>query len=184
MTLKTALVILAEGSEELEVASPIDVLRLCNVEVTVAGLEGRDPVKCARGTTVVPDKALADVKSRVFDVIVMPGGHHGSDRFAESYVVCEMLKLQDQRGGFIAGICGSPKALERSNIGFGKRITSYPLWKEQLSKNYSYLEDPVVQDGNLITARGPAQALAWSVKIAENLCDDESVKATVKRMLM
>lgn len=184
MSTKTALLILAELAEELEVASPIDVLRLCNVEVTVAGLNSEKPVKCARGMVVVPDTSLEKVKNRDYDVIVMPGGNAGSDFIAESDLVCEILKRQDQRGGFIAGICGSPKALLRSKIGLGKRITSYPLWRELLSKDYNYCDDGVVQDGNIITARGPAQALAWSLKIAENLVDDGIIKAAAQRMLI
>lgn len=184
MSEKTALVIIAELSEELEVASPIDFLRLCDVKVTVAGLNGINPVKCARGLIVVPEVSLNDVKNDQFDVIIMPGGRYGSDYIAESDVVGEMLIEQNNRGGFIAGICGSPKALLRNKIGFGRRITSYPLWNELLSKDYQYSEDPVVQDGNIITARGPAQALMWSVKIAENIVDEETVKAKTKHVLL
>ena len=98
-------------------------------------------------------------------------------------MVGEMLKRQDSRGGLIAGIYGSPKALLKNKIGFGKKITSYPLWKEQLSRDFDYSEEPVVQDGNLITARGPYQALMWSKVIGDNLLDQETVKATMNHML-
>lgn len=161
MSNKTALVIVSELSEELEVASPIDFLRLCNINVTVAGLNGIDPVKCARGLIVSPEVSLESVKDEFFNVIVMPGGRFGSDYIAESEIVGEILKRQDQRGGLIAGICGSPKAFLKNKIGFGKTITSYPTSKDILCINYNYSEAPVVQDGNLITARGPAQALMW-----------------------
>lgn len=184
MSQKKALVILAELAEELEVASPVDFLRLCNVEVTVAGLNGTEPVKCARGLIVSAEVSLASVKDEVFDVIVMPGGRFGSDYIAESEVVGEMLKRQDQRGGLIAGICGSPKALLSNKIGFGKTITSYPTSKEILCNDYNYSENPVVQDGNLITARGPAQALIWSRAIAQNLVDPEILKNASKHALL
>jgi len=184
MTQKTALVIISELSEELEVASPIDFLRLCNVKVVVAGLNGIHPVKCARGLVVVPEISLYDVKSEKFDVIIMPGGRFGSDYIAESELVGDMLKDQDQRGGLIAGICGSPKALLKNRIGFGRQITSYPTSKEKLCNDYKYCEDSVVQDGNLITARGPAQALIWCIKIAENLVDNETLKTATKHVLL
>lgn len=184
MTRKTALVIVSDLSEELEVASPIDFLRLCNVNVTVAGLNGIDSVRCARGLIVVPDISLESVKNEEFDVIVMPGGLYGSDYIAESEVVGEMLKSQDQRGGFIAGICGSPKALLKNKIGFGKAITSYPTSKELLSNDYKYSENPVVQDGNLITARGPAQALIWSRTIAQNIVDAGTLATASKHVLL
>lgn len=184
MSQKTALVIVSELSEELEVASPIDFLRLCNVKVTVAGLNGISPVKCARGLIVVPEIQLYDVRNETFDVIIMPGGRFGSDYIAESEIVGEMLRNQDQRGGFIAGICGSPKALLKNRIGFGKQITSYPTSKDKLCKDYQYSENPVVQDGNIITARGPAQALLWSRKIAENLVDADTLQTASKHVLL
>lgn len=184
MSQKTALVIVAELSEELEVASPVDFLRLCNVKVTVAGLNGINPVKCARGLIVVPEVSLNDVRNENFDVIIMPGGRYGSDHIAESDVVGEMLKRQDNRNALIAGICGSPKALLRNGIGFGKQITSYPTWKEKLCNNYVYREDAVVRDGNIITARGPAQALIWSRKIAECLVDPGALRIATERVLL
>lgn len=184
MSQKSALVILSEFSEELEVASPVDLLRLCNVKVTVAGLDGVLAVKCARGLTVVPDISLDEVKNEAFDVIILPGGRVGSDLIAESELVAEIIKQQDKRSGFIAGICGSPKAFLKNKIGFGKTITSYPSHKNILCNDYNYVEDFVVQDGNLITARGPAQALLWSIKIAENLVNEETLKAATDRMLL
>lgn len=175
---------MCEFAEELEVASPVDLLRLCNVNVTVAGLNGLNSVKCARGLIVVPETSLESVKNDSFDVIILPGGRVGSDLIAESDVVGEMLTKQEGRGALIAGICGSPKAFLKNKIGFGKRITSYPTWKSILSNNYDYVEDSVVQDGNLITARGPAQALIWSRLIAENLVDAEALKVATDRMLL
>lgn len=183
MSQKTALVILADFCEELEVASPIDLLRLCNVAVTVGGLNGTDSVQCARGMIVIPEIALSEIKDMDFDVIIMPGGRVGSDLIAESELVGEMLKRQDKRGRLIAGICGSPKALLKNKIGFGKRITSYPSHKELLCNNYNYSEDNVVLDGNLITARGPAQALEWSRRIAEIIVDKDALKVATDRML-
>ena len=183
MSQKSALVVLSEFSEELEVASPVDLLRLCNVNVTVAGLKGVLPVQCARGLTVVPDVSLDAVKTEEFDVIILPGGRVGSDLIAESELIGKIIKQQDKRRGFIAGICGSPKAFLKNKIGFGKTITSYPTHKNILCNDYNYVEDLVVQDDNLITARGPAQALLWSIKIAENLVDEKTLKAATDRML-
>jgi DJ-1 family protein len=184
MAQKSALVILSDLAEELEVASPVDFLRLCGIEVTVAGLNGNGAIKCARGLTIVPDLSLEEVKDKVFDVIVMPGGRMGSDFIAESELVGEILIRQNKRNGLIAGICGSPKALLKNKIGFGKKITSYPTSREKLCQDFNYSEDSVVQDGNLITARGPAQALEWSKVIAQNLVDEETVTKATKHMLL
>jgi putative intracellular protease/amidase len=132
---------------------------------------------------IVPDCSLEEVKDKDFDVIVMPGGNAGSDFIAESEMVGEMLKRQNHRGALIAVLCGSPKALLKNKIGFGKRITSYPTSRNVLSKDFDYCDEEVVQDGNIITARGPAQALPWSKVIAENLVDSKTVKTTTEHML-
>lgn len=183
MSFKTALVILSDFAEELEVASPVDVLRLCNVNVTVAGINGINPVKCARGLNIVPDTSLEEVRNENFDAIILPGGRVGSDLIADSELVGEILKRHDQQGRLIAGICGSPKAFLKNKIRLGSTITSYPSHKDVLHNDYNYVDDSVVQDGNLITARGPAQALQWSKIIAENLVDKVTLKAATERML-
>ncbi|VDK55815.1 unnamed protein product [Cylicostephanus goldi] len=79
---KTALLILADGAEEMEAVISTDVLRRGGVEVTIAGLNGAGTVTCARKTKITPDAALKDVQSKTFDVVVLPGGQPGSNSLA------------------------------------------------------------------------------------------------------
>lgn len=144
--------------------------------MTVASIHGVDPVKTAAGIKIIPDIALVDVKDKEYDVILLPGGM-GAFKVAECQIVGEMLKKQDQQGRLIGAICYGPMALLANQIGFGKSITSYPVVRDKLHQDYKYSEDDVVQDGNLITSRGPATVYRYALKIAENLVGLEKTKA-------
>lgn len=105
--------------------------------MTVAGLEGSEPVKCSRDVMIVPDKSLDDaVTEQVYDVIVLPGGLGGSTAMSNSKAVGELLQKQESAGRLIAAICAAPTALAKHGIATGKSLTSYPAMKPQLVEKY------------------------------------------------
>ncbi|XP_013099068.2 protein dj-1beta [Stomoxys calcitrans] len=183
---KTALVILATGAEEMEFVIAADVLRRAGISVTVAGLTGAEPVKCSRDVVIVPDMSLENAKTNKYDVVILPGGLGGSKSLAESSLVGEILKQQEQENRIIAAICAAPAfALPAFGIGKGKSLTSYPSFKSQLESEYKYVDDQkVVQDGNLITSRGPGTAFDFGLKIAEVLAGPEKASEVAKGMLL
>ena len=181
---KTALIILAPGAEEMEFTISADVLRRAGVRVIVAGLCGIEPVKCSRDVVVVPDVALEAHKDGKPDVIILPGGLGGSKAMCESTLVGELLRKQETEGRLIAAICAAPTALAAHCIGLGKNLTSYPSVKSQLEEKYKYTEDKkVVQDGQLITSRGPGTAFDFALKLAEVLVSAEKAAEVAKGML-
>ena len=152
---KTALVLAATGSEEMELVITGEVLRRAGIDVTIAGLEGSGPITCSRKVVIVPDKSLDEVKSAQFDIVILPGGLGGAEAFAASAVVGDLLKKQESSGGWIGAICAAPIALKSHGIGLKKRITSWPGKEVELADSYSYQQDRVVVDGKLITSRSP-----------------------------
>ncbi|KAL1484763.1 hypothetical protein MTO96_011015 [Rhipicephalus appendiculatus] len=156
---KKALLILAEGAEEMEAVITADVLRRAGVDVTIAGLTGASPVKCSRDVVVVPDKSLDEAASQSpYDVIVLPGGLKGAESLAASPAVGKLLKEQEKCGRLVAAICAGNRLLllplKSHGIGLGKRVTSHPSKKEDICKgDYKYSEDRVVVDGQLITKK-------------------------------
>ncbi|KAB7497834.1 Protein deglycase DJ-1zDJ-1 [Armadillidium nasatum] len=182
----SALVILAEGAEEMEAVISIDVLRRGGICVTVAGLSGNSPVKCSRSVVIQPDKSLDDaLKDGPFDVIVLPGGLKGAENLAASKTVGKILKEQEESERLIAAICAAPAiALTAHGIGEGKPVTGYPSMKDKFPSSYSYQEQPVVVDGNLITSQGPGTAFAFALAIIEKLLGEEKSRATAKPMLL
>ncbi|XP_017864955.1 PREDICTED: protein deglycase DJ-1zDJ-1 [Drosophila arizonae] len=183
---KRALIVLAPGAEEMEFTIAADVLRRAGIIVTVAGLEGSEPVKCSRDVMIVPDKSLEDaVTDQVYDVIVLPGGLGGSTAMSNSKAVGELLHKQESAGRLIAAICAAPTALAKHGIATGKSLTSYPAMKPQLVEKYCYVDDQnVVQDGNLITSRGPGTAYEFALKISEQLAGTAKAQEIAKAMLL
>ncbi|XP_075144914.1 dj-1beta [Haematobia irritans] len=182
---KTALVCLAPGAEEMEFVIASDVLRRAGISVTVAGLS-EEPVKCSRDVVIVPDTSLEKVKANKYDVVVLPGGLGGSQSLAESTLVGEILKQQEQENRIIGAICAAPALVFPAfGIGKGKSLTSYPSFKSKLESDYKYIDDQkVVQDGNLITSRGPGTAFDFGLKIAEALAGPEKAAEVAKAMLL
>ncbi len=168
----TALVVIAQGTEEMEAVISIDVLRRGGIDVTVAGVDGAEPVRCSRGVTITPDAALDDVVGE-FDVLVLPGGAEGAERLARSKRVGELLRKQESSGRWVGAICAAPVALEAHGVFQGKSLTSHPSVRGMIEDWGSYSEHPVVADGNLITSRGPGTAFAFALRIVGALTNAE-----------
>jgi 4-methyl-5(b-hydroxyethyl)-thiazole monophosphate biosynthesis len=165
---KKAIIILAEGFEEIEASTPVDVLRRADVDVTVAGL-GATLIKGAHGLAYETDVELEDAGDD-YDALVLPGGGPGARNLAASSKVSSLLEKMNSEGKIIAAICASPAVvLAPAGILNGKSATCYTGMEENFSENTSFKEEDVVVDGNVVTSRGPGTALSFSLKIAELL---------------
>ncbi|XP_043066385.1 protein DJ-1alpha-like isoform X1 [Drosophila bipectinata] len=183
---KSALIVLAPGAEEMEFTISADVLRRAKINVTVAGLDTCEPIKCSRGVVIVPDTSLEQAMGHGnYDVVVLPGGLAGNKALMGSSAVGELLRQQESQGGLIAAICAAPTALAKHGIAKGKTLTSHPDMRRQLEEKYCYIDDQnVVQDGNLITSRGPGTSFDFALKIVEELAGVEVAKDVAKPMLV
>lgn len=169
----SALVILAEGAEEMEAVITTDVLRRGKVKTVVGGLIGSDPVCCSRNVVVKPDMSLEDaIKQGPYDAVILPGGMGGSQNLAKSSQVKEILEEQEKSGRFIGAICAAPTALHAHGIGKGKTVTSHPSVKKNLD-GYLYSEERVVRDGNLVTSRGPGTAFEFGIELVRAVRGDD-----------
>ncbi|KAK7496747.1 hypothetical protein BaRGS_00011956 [Batillaria attramentaria] len=182
----SALVLLAEGAEEMETVITVDVLRRGGVDVTLAGVAGGSPVKCSRNVSIVPDASLdAALSKGPYDAVVCPGGGGGAKILSESEAVGKVLKDQESKGGIVAAVCAGPTALLSHGVGKGKKVTSYPSVGDKMKKGgYTYSEDRVVQDGKIITSRGPGTCFEFALKIVEALAGKEKAASLVDPMLV
>lgn len=143
---KKVLIMIAEKSETVEIVAPVDSLRRTEgIEVTIAGVSGKDPVKTTMGIIITPDIALADVDKDAYDAVIMPGGE-GYVNLKNSALVGEILRNQYEKGKLVAGICMSPNVFLEHKVGLGNKLTSYPYATEALREKYEYLDENVVQD--------------------------------------
>ncbi|MDC3962374.1 DJ-1 family glyoxalase III [Polyangium jinanense] len=163
-----ALVLLAEGAEEMEATISVDVLRRASVEVVLAGVDGASPVRCSRGVRIVPDVALAEVTGS-FDVIVLPGGKGGAERLAASPAVGALLRAQAEAGRLVAAICAAPIALAAHGVFAGRRMTCHPSVREVVARHGKHETEPVVIDGSLVTSQGPGTTFLFALTLVEML---------------
>jgi protein deglycase len=165
----TVLVPLAQGCEELEAVTIIDLLRRAGIQVITAGLDNK-PVKASRGTVLIPDTSLDQVVDQAFDMIVLPGGQPGADHLRDDPRIQHKLKQQAGENKYIAAICAAPRALAQAGLLDGRRATSFPGSLEGCpAENLQYLHDPVVVDGNIVTSRGPGTAMDFALTLIEIL---------------
>lgn len=189
MSAKTALVLLAEGAEEMETVIAVDVLRRGGVTVTLAGLDSTSTsagVVCSRNIKIVADATIDSLveAGTQFDAVILPGGGKGAENLANSPTVGKLLQAQESSGRIIGAICAAPTALLKHNIGKGKKVTSYPAFKEKLEKDFTYSEDPVVVDGSLVTSRGPGTSFAFAIKLVELLAGEGPAAPLAKQMIL
>lgn len=180
---KKALIILAEGFEEIEAVTVIDVLRRAGIGVTVAGLSALQ-VKASRGVIIMAEKKLNEV-TKDFDALILPGGSTGAANLAASEESGSLIKSMYQDNKIIAAICAAPSVvLAPLGILKGKSVTGYPGMTENFGKDTKYKEDSVVVDGNIITSHGPATVLLFALAIVEKLIGKEASDKVAKATLV
>lgn len=171
------LVPLAQGCEELEAVTVIDLLRRAGIEVVTAGLDDQ-PVTASRGVRLIPDAELANVMEEDFDMIVLPGGLPGADHLDDDPRIHSLLNSLSEAGRFTAAICAAPKVLATAGLLDGKSATSYPGVIDTMNLGSTrILEEPVVVDGRVVTSRGPGTAMDFALKLIELLLGADKRKA-------
>lgn len=180
--MKSVLVPLAEGFEEIEAVTVVDLLRRAGVEVVTAAL-GTNPVKGSRGVPVVADVLLDDVSGRTFEAIVLPGGMPGAAHLREDGRVRRLLQRQAGEGRLVAAICAAPTVLAEAGLLEGRRATSFPGFLDaDTVPGLQIVEQPVVADGNVLTSRGPGTAMDFALELIERL-EGPAVRAEVESRL-
>ena len=175
------LIPLAEGFEELEAVSLIDVLRRAKIEVIVAGV-GTQTVAGAHHIKIETECLVSEVNSDELDMIVLPGGWDGTHILAEDEDVQSLLKEMDAKEKLIGAICAAPFALKQAGV-LNQNFTCYPSAEENIRLD-GYIHDRnIVIDGNVMTSRGPGTALCFGLAIVEKLTDIETAKGIRADML-
>ncbi len=174
------LVPLAEGFEEIEAITIIDILRRADMTVTTSFLD-TNPVIGSHGIPVTADRRLSDLTPSDFKAIILPGGIPGSEHLKNSATVLRFLRQINAAGGLIGAICAAPIVLGHSGLLEGKKAVCYPGCENGLT-GAQHIDAPVVRDGNIITARGAGCAIDFTLEIVDSLLGSE-LKNTLRKNL-
>lgn len=165
------LIPLAQGCEELEAVTCIDLLRRADIDVITAGLDPQ-PVTASRGTRLLPDTELDQVRNQDFDLILLPGGQPGANNLDADPRIAALLRRQVQAGKPVAAICAAPKVLASAGLLAGRQATAYPGTLEKLDRaDIEITGQAVTRDGQIITSRGPGTAMDFALTLIEHLTD-------------
>ncbi len=163
------LIPLAQGCEELEAVTVIDLLRRAGIKVVTAGLD-EQPVRASRGTVLIPDTTLDEALQDDYEMVVLPGGLPGADYLDQDERIRALLLKMANSEKFTAAICAAPKVLAHAGLLQHKKATAYPGVLESMDlQDVSLEQAAVVQDGKLITSRGPGTAMAFALALIEAL---------------
>lgn len=171
--MKKVYVMLAEGFEEIEALTVVDVLRRGEVFVEMVSITEDEMVTGGHGITVKADKTFSKVED-VVDCIVLPGGLLGTMNLKEKVELMEKIKKQYEEGRYVAAICAAP-ALILGELGLlqGKKATCYPQMEEHMKGAIYDNQSSAVQDGTIITACSMGGAIDFSLQILEALLGEE-----------
>ena len=169
--MKTVLVPIAPGFEEIKTITVVDILRRSGARVTLAGTE-QGPLKGSKGILVLPDDSLNNIMQKDFDLIVLHGGQPGTDNLRKDARVTQLLKKMDGLSKNIAAICAAPLVLMDAGILRNRYITSHPSVQSDL-RDINYKDDRVVVDGNIVTSKSPGTAMEFAFKLVEVLFGQE-----------
>ena len=175
MGTKTVYVFLADGFEEIEALTPVDMLRRAGASVTTVGVTGKT-VTGAHGIPVTADVLAAELSEDILpDMIVLPGGMPGASNLDESPFVDGFVRKAAETGVFLSAICAAPMILGKRGFLRGKKAVSYPGF-ESFLVGAEVLTLPAVRDGNIITGRGMGAAAAFSCLLISALFGEEKTE--------
>jgi len=179
----SVLVPLAEGFEEIEAITLIDILRRADFDVVTASL-GDKAVTAAHGVSVLADCTLDEALTRDYDMVVLPGGLPGANHLDNDARIHQILKKTADSGRFVGAICAAPKVLANARLLDGKKATSYPGFVDKMNlPSTTYTGSAVEKDGKVLTSRGPGTAMDFALAIIEAL-DGPGKRKTIEAGLV
>ena len=167
--MKKVAVLIANGTEEIEVLTPLDLLRRTDAKAHLISVSEKT-VKCSHEVLITADNLIGEVDLSSYDAIVIPGGMPGATNIANDERVMLALNKMDKDGKLIASICASPAVvLKSSGVLKGKRATCYPapVFVDMLGESYTGNDVEVFE--NVITANGPKSAMKFALEICKAL---------------
>ena len=177
-----ALVVFADGFEDIEAVSVVDVLRRGGVEVVAASLNAEPFAMSAHGIRMSTDAVLADVLEDEYDAIILPGGGEGTENLKKCEPLLGRLRKQKESGGLVCAICAAPTVLDAADVIEDESVTCYPSCRAEMGRR---VEDvPVVAEGQIITGQAPGSAMLFGLVVLAHLEGERTAHNVANGMVM
>ena len=181
--MKTIFVFLAEGFEEIEALTPVDVLRRAGLSVQTVSVMDEQVVAGAHGVPVLADKMFAEINPEDAEMILLPGGLPGATNLDAHEGLSRMILDFAAAEKPLAAICAAPLVLGNRGLLQGKKATCYPGFETYL-QGAEYTAALVEKDGNTITGKGPGAAMEFAFAIVEKYCGIDKVNELKQGMMI
>ncbi len=182
--MKTNYVFLADGFEEVEAMTSIDVMRRAGMTVVTVSINEGVAVTGAHGVTVMADSMFDDNDYSDAEWLVLPGGVPGAPNLAAHEGLCELLNQHDENGGKIGAICASPAViLAPMGLLMGRRAVCYPGMEADI-EGINWGDESVAVDGNIVTGNGPAAAASFALTMVAESLGGDAADAVAAGMLL
>ena len=162
---------LAEGFEEVEALTPLDLLIRAGADIKTVGIGGKR-IRGSHGIEISADLSDDELTSLTAEMIILPGGMPGTLNLEASQTVMDAVRIASKNNAFIAAICAAPSILGHAGLLSGKAAVCFPGFEDSL-KGAMISECGVVRDGNIITAAGMGVALEFGLALVEALYGKE-----------
>ena len=177
-----ALIPLANGFEDIEAITIVDVLRRGGVNVVTASIGETDEVRSAHGVMMRADALFDEAAEDDYDAIVLPGGGEGTENLKNSDAVIDRLRRQAGEGRLLCAICAAPLVLVQAEVIAPElQVTCYPACQTELDRKWT--PAPVVVDGNVITGQAPGTSLLFALVVLQTLAGPDIAKRVARGMV-
>ena len=181
--MKTVLVPVAPGFEEIEAITVIDILRRAGVDVVVAATQS-GPIEASRKTRHIPDCTLDEARAEDFDMIVLPGGQPGATNLRRDPRLRRIIETLQTKERHVAAICAAPTVLSAYGILKGRTATSHPSVRDEVAAGAKVVSDQrVVVDGPVVTSQAAGTAMEFAFALVRILCGADKA-AEVNRSVL
>ena len=175
MNMKKTALIAADGFEEVEGLTVVDLLRRAGIACDIVALNGGGEITGSHGIRIGADRSFADTDFDGYDAVILPGGQPGTDTLLKDGRVKELLRRFAGEGKLTAAVCAAPTVLAAAGLLEGKKAVCYPGLEERLT-GAEVRYEPALQDGNVITGRGVGAAIPFALEIIRALEGEEAAE--------
>ena len=175
-------IFIADGCEEVEALTVVDIVRRAKLEIDMISINGTKQVTSSRNVTFMTDTTKEEADFSANDGIILPGGMPGTVHLGEDDTVSQVIREFAKEGKLVAAICAAPSVLGQAGILNGKKAACHPGFEEKLTGAEVFFS-PVVCDGNVITSRGMGTAIPFALHLVSQLVSPEKAEELKKSII-